>query len=321
MTLWNLQTFEPLVRLQGCRLLGGAHLLADGRIISWDQYGENEIWLWDPQDAEMMPFEIEPGVPVIKMRGHTATIRGVSILSDGRLLSWSSDGTLRLWDGKTGDPLVEMSGLDGEVKGVRVLTNGHILAWSGTTVQIWDGLTDLPLAVFKPQSRIQEVQVLAKKRFLVMCRHELLVIEDFSRGPLRVLDMHKIDGAKQLSDGRIAAWTNDGALTLWELDAGITRRYPNPWIESCDCLPSIKLEGKLAGAQARGSIWTQAQGTYMSIVDARSGCVARWHGDIVDVQDYLPPIVIGRNHTQLRFLEILSHHNLMSPHALRQLNG
>ena len=27
------------------------------------------------------------------------------------------------------------------------------------------------------------------------------------------------------------------------------------------------------------------------------------------------------DHSQVRFLEILSHHNLMSPHALRQLNG
>ena len=51
--------------------------------------------MWDGQS----------GVPLAVLEGHTAWIRGALALSDGRLLSWSADNTLRLWDGQSGAPL------------------------------------------------------------------------------------------------------------------------------------------------------------------------------------------------------------------------
>ena len=43
------------------------------------------------------------------MKGHTGLVYGAMVLPDGRLLSWSSDGCLRLWDGQTGALLAELS--------------------------------------------------------------------------------------------------------------------------------------------------------------------------------------------------------------------
>ena len=44
------------------------------------------------------------------MAGHNHEIQDVKILDDGRILSWSQDRTLRLWDGQTGAPLAKMGG-------------------------------------------------------------------------------------------------------------------------------------------------------------------------------------------------------------------
>jgi WD40 repeat protein len=65
--------------------VSGALALADGRLVSWSNYGET-LRLWSAEGA--------PG-PVLE--GHTNFVRGALALADGRLLSWSYDGTLRLW--------------------------------------------------------------------------------------------------------------------------------------------------------------------------------------------------------------------------------
>ena len=36
------------------------------------------------------------------LRGHTATVLGAAFDSDGRLLSWGADGTVRIWEAISG---------------------------------------------------------------------------------------------------------------------------------------------------------------------------------------------------------------------------
>lgn len=43
------------------------------------------------------------------LEGHTKLVTGAMELSDRNLLSWSEDGTLRLWDGQSGAPLAILS--------------------------------------------------------------------------------------------------------------------------------------------------------------------------------------------------------------------
>ena len=39
------------------------------------------------------------------MEGHTKSVYDAQVLTDGRVLSWSVDNSLRLWDGQSGAPL------------------------------------------------------------------------------------------------------------------------------------------------------------------------------------------------------------------------
>src|SRR5262249_8387048 len=54
-----------------------------------------------------------------------------------RILSWSDDDTLRLWDGTTGAALLTMRH-DGAVNGAQMLHDGRILSWSDDhKIRLW----------------------------------------------------------------------------------------------------------------------------------------------------------------------------------------
>ncbi|MGE0715780.1 MAG: AAA family ATPase, partial [Alphaproteobacteria bacterium] len=70
-----------------------------------------------------------PGRLVAGFTGHMAAIAGAMELPDGRILSWSADGTLRRWS-SSGDAVGEPMRMEGEVAGVIRLADGSILAWA-----------------------------------------------------------------------------------------------------------------------------------------------------------------------------------------------
>ena len=62
------------------------------------------------------------------------------MLPDGRILSWSWDETLRLWDGESGEPIGVLEGHTAGVEGAELLPDSRILSWSGDgTLRLWDG--------------------------------------------------------------------------------------------------------------------------------------------------------------------------------------
>jgi hypothetical protein len=81
------------------------------------------------------------------MKGHADRVNGASVLADGRILSWSNDGTLRLWDGRSGAPLATMEGHEREVTGASRLPDGRILSWDVLGfLHLWDGQTGVSLS-------------------------------------------------------------------------------------------------------------------------------------------------------------------------------
>jgi WD40 repeat protein len=72
----------------------------------------------------------ESGALLATLKGHTAPVLHATLLGDGRILSWSEDASLRLWDGATGAPLATLVGHSGPASAAFVLTDGRILSWS-----------------------------------------------------------------------------------------------------------------------------------------------------------------------------------------------
>lgn len=70
------------------------------------------------------------------MEGHTNEVQGVGLLSAGRAVSWSEDGTVRVWDFESGKCLMVLNQM---VKLVIVLDDDKALFWAGGEIlQLWD---------------------------------------------------------------------------------------------------------------------------------------------------------------------------------------
>jgi WD40 repeat protein len=180
------------------------------------------------------------------MEGHARVVLGVQVLADGRLLSWSFDGTLRLWDGQTGACLAVLEGHADAVWGVQVLADGRLLSWSDDeTLRLWDGQSGVCLAVMEGHAEVVSgVQVLADGRLLSWSNDRTLRLWDSQSGAcLAVFEGHAdaVRGVQVLADGRLLSWSEDTAMRLgevrsWDTQSGACldvvsqeqahRRYP-----------------------------------------------------------------------------------------------
>ena len=86
-------------------------------------------WLWLRRVPRRLPHaQKNPCLAVLE--GHTADVNGALVLSDGRLLSWSDDKTLRLWDEQSGASLAVLKGHTNWVNGALELSDGRLLSWA-----------------------------------------------------------------------------------------------------------------------------------------------------------------------------------------------
>lgn len=90
------------------------------------------------------------------LEGHTGSVEGASLFSDGRILSWSEDRSLRVWDATTGACLSVLVGHTDSVKGAWLLSDRRILSWSDAeswsrdqTLRLWNAATGECLALLK----------------------------------------------------------------------------------------------------------------------------------------------------------------------------
>ena len=103
------------------------------------------VWLRNPQRvAGVMPPD--PCLQVLE--GHANGVHGALVLADGRILSWSGDNTLRLWDGSSGAPLAILGEHTNEVNGALALADGRLLSWSADdNLHLRDGRSGVTTAI------------------------------------------------------------------------------------------------------------------------------------------------------------------------------
>ncbi|MEZ4669524.1 MAG: NB-ARC domain-containing protein [Anaerolineae bacterium] len=156
------------------------------------------------------------------LSGHQARVNGAIRLDDGRMLSWSDDGTLRLWS-ISGEALNALEGHSGAVIGALQLTNKNILSWSRDhTLRLWhlDGHSLKSLEGHRDEV-IGALQ-LTGGNILSWSLDYTLRLWRFDGHPLNVLKGHtaEVVGTLQLSDGRLLSWASyhDSSLRIWGAD-------------------------------------------------------------------------------------------------------
>ena len=79
--------------------------------------------------------------PLLKEKGHSSSVRSIAISPDGKyIVSGSVDGTIKIWDFKTGECLNSLEGHSSWVDSIAISPDGkYIVSGSGDgTIKIWD---------------------------------------------------------------------------------------------------------------------------------------------------------------------------------------
>ena len=171
--------------------------------------------------------------------GHKEFSFGPKFFRNGRVLTWSRDKTLRIWDKLTCKTLRVLRG-HRERPDAEILSDGRILSRSGKEIRIWDtekrkfwnGKKGKTIAFLRGHSDyVSGAKELADGRILTWSADNSLRIWDvnsasflnFRRAKtVLILQGHtnRVSGAKVLSADRILSWSDDKTLRIWDLNTG-----------------------------------------------------------------------------------------------------
>jgi len=213
--LWNISTGQAVsVFKNACfreyyQMLTLPFLLLRDRgvVVTWS---EMSLEFCDLQTGQYLYAAIE----------HEDSINGTYLLPGDRILSWSSDRTLKLW---TQDGIVEatLRGHEDDIRNAFALDNGEIVSWSSDgTVRIWDTSTSQAKCVFAQHNNlILHVWCVSTQFLLSQSLDGLCHLWDKVTGESVTQFNAEVNGGIILSPSRFLSWGHT-TISLWDLYSG-----------------------------------------------------------------------------------------------------
>jgi hypothetical protein len=160
--------------------------------------------------------------PALILEGHTAAVTGVIELEDGRLVSWSDDGTIRVWDPRNG---AQLAAHQGHVGSVARIEAGEVYGQKSG------------------DATVAGVLEFSRDAFVSWSESEVMV-RDLISGAVRGRgDAVELGGIIRLRDGRFASWRADGSI------------YVSDWTSSGQAIDCGRHAGPVRGAIQPASRW------------------------------------------------------------------
>ena len=153
--IWCQEGGESLLIINN---ISGYTLLPNNLVLTWSA---DTLSIWDSDRCECLHV----------LKGHSGTVfqssspsdyfrqRMAFLIPDNRIVSWSTDKTIRIWDVKSGSCLQVLKGHKSGINNVLLLSDEQLLSWSSDkTIRLWDIETGKCLKVHKLPDQDNEVQ-------------------------------------------------------------------------------------------------------------------------------------------------------------------
>jgi eukaryotic-like serine/threonine-protein kinase len=216
--------------------------------------------------------------------GHTDRVRSVAYSHDGqRLITASHDGTVRVWDARTGRQILLLQGHGGPVLSAAFSPDGSRIATGSfdKTARIWDALTGQQLLVLRHGARVRSVAFSPDGRQLVTGSYDNAArIWDVATGlQLRLLAGHSalVTSAIFSSDGRrIVTASYDKTARVWDAATGRLLRTINGGSEILTSA-AISADGRrivTSSGDKTARVWDTNTGRQIALLSGHTQLVA-----------------------------------------------
>jgi len=166
-----------------------------------------------------------PGGPLIRSIEHPGKARALAVLPDGRVVSVSDGGALRVWDVESGQTLQTLEGHSAGVNAVAVLDSRRVVSGSSDgTLRVWNVESGQTLQTLEGHSgQVLAVAVLDSRRVVSGSFDGTLRAWDVESGQtLQTLEGHSggVDAVAVLDSRRVVSGSYDGTLGVWDVESG-----------------------------------------------------------------------------------------------------
>lgn len=154
------------------------------------------------------------------LKEHECTIYCLSELKDGKIASGSRDKTIRLWDVQQMKSKACLKGHNENVNCLLQLKNGNLASGSSdNTVRLWDIDQCILLRTFDGSKYNIFSLLQSNDESLVFGTYKEIIIWHIDLNSVKIYTGHKgaIRGLIKLRDQRIASYSDDQSIKLWEI--------------------------------------------------------------------------------------------------------
>ena len=211
--------------------------------------------------------------------GHRGSVNSVTVLSDGRIVSGSSDNTIMIWNIDTGECEKVLEGHTSSVSSLSVLSDGRVISGShDKTIRVWNIDTGECEKVLEGHSSsARSVIVLSDGRIVSGSSDKTIRIWNIDTGECeKVLEGHSnyVHSVCVLSDGRIVSGSQDKTIRIWNIDTGECEKVLEGHTRSVWSV-SVLSDGRIvSGSQDKANrIWNIDTGECENILEGHSDAI------------------------------------------------